>query len=541
MRNRLRWMGAAMLMLGCMPGLHAASSFPAHRGNSPWSFTSVAEPSSRFVVNDSDSMTIDVYLLRSEGPIVIDVKTRRYIGPTDASGYLLNVAGLRARGIVSDTATIAVPAYDVDETTPPNADCDLDGTVDILKSEVDELFLNGEKIGTLTGSNNRWLQNSFSVPIGKLKFPSQPGHTATNQFRLDIDVGNRNVMLSSGRVGCDRWAVTIDWIGIKYEASSPVVMVHGIRSSGEAFGYFKAGIEAELVMANDLSISLVEPIAPTPIPPGCPDIPYNRSITAHVDQLWRLIPAIAERFGSESLHFVAHSKGGLDTRGFLFRTKSSPIAIQVGTMGGHPVRQDFEGRSLITLDTPHAGSVLAQYGVEARQLTAEQAVRAGVTVAAAKFYEGGYYCDLTPERANAFVGSTSLPTRMQSASVASDADCNGDRAISDWTFCSSGQSESRGFAYRGAAANRLYQLIGDVASVKVTVTPRRFLPDAITVDETMTTSFQVNDAVVSQSSAWLYKKYPITGWHHQNVHSRDNAEAIATDAQAGGLVDWRTR
>jgi hypothetical protein len=47
---------------------------------------------------------------------VIDVTMRRYIGPTDANGYLLNLSRLRSRGIVGDTAQITLPAYDVDET-----------------------------------------------------------------------------------------------------------------------------------------------------------------------------------------------------------------------------------------------------------------------------------------------------------------------------------------------------------------------------------------------------------------------------------------
>jgi hypothetical protein len=482
-----------------------------------------------------------VYLLRSQGPIVIDIRTRRYIGPTDAHGYLLNIADLRARGVVGDTATITLPAYDVDETTPPNSDCDADGIVDTLTPEIDELFLNGEKIGTLTGSNNRWLQNSFRVPISKLRFPSQPGQTATNQFRLDIDVGNRDIVLSSGVIGCDRWAVTIDWIGVQYEVSSPVVMVHGIDSSGTTFGNFRAGLEAARVMANDLSIHLSDPVAPDPIPTGCPDIEYNRSIRANVAQLNMLVPRIAERFGSETLHFVAHSKGGLDLRGFLSGTRSSPLSIQVGTMGAQAVKQDFEGRSLVTLDTPHAGSVLAQYGVEARLLTTLQAWRADILAVAAKSYEGAYYCDLTPARAYAFIGSTSLPESVERASVASDADCNGDQRVSAETLCGSGQSESEGFSGGAATANRLYQLVGSISSVTITVTPRRFLPDEVTVTTTPTTSFQVNDAVVSQASAWLYRRYPITGWHHQNIHSRDNAEFIAADALAGGLVSWRRR
>ena len=44
---------------------YAANSFPPHQGDSPWSFSVIAEPSDTFVVNDRDSATIDRYLFRS--------------------------------------------------------------------------------------------------------------------------------------------------------------------------------------------------------------------------------------------------------------------------------------------------------------------------------------------------------------------------------------------------------------------------------------------------------------------------------------------
>ena len=540
---RFRFACLCALGIGLSAGhtAQAASSFPAHRGTSPWSFTSIAEPSSRFVVNDTDSSTIDVYLLRSQGPIVIDVKTRRYIGPTDAQGYLLNVAQLRARGIVGDTATITLPAYDVDETTPANTDCDFDGTVDQLKSEIDDLYLNGEKIGTLTGGNNRWLQNAFSIPISKVKFPGVPGQTATNRFVLDIDVGNKDAVLSSGAIGCDRWAVTIDWIGIQYEVSSPVVMVHGINSSGRTFGGFQSGLHAQFVMANDISINLTDPAAPDPIPAGCPDIDYNKSIKANIQQLRQLIPAIAEKYGSETLHFVAHSKGGLDTLGFLSSIVSDPLVVRVGMMGGQFVRRDMEGRSLVTLDTPHAGSVLAQLGVEARQITMAQALRTNLTAAAAKRFEGAYYCDLQPSRASDFVARTQLPAGVDAASIASDADCDGDQEIGIWATCPSGHGEADGFPGGALVANRLYKLIGTTSAVQITVTSIRFAPDQVRVLKEPTRSFQRNDTIVSQASAAFYKESGITGWHHVNVHSRENGETVATDAQAGQFPNWRRR
>jgi hypothetical protein len=294
-------------------------------------------------------------------------------------------------------------------------------------------------------------------------------------------------------------------------------------------------------MANDISISLIDPAAPDPVPPGCPDIDYNNSIKANVEQLRRLVPLIAEKFGSETLHFVAHSKGGLDTLGFLSSTGAHPLSVRVGTMGGQFVRRDIEGRSLVTLDTPHAGSVLAQFGVEARQLTAIQALRADLTAAAAKRFEGGYYCDLQPSRASDFMARTQLPAGVEASSIASDADCDGDQQISLWATCPSGQAESEGFPGGTLMANRLYKMIGTISIVKITIIPVRFAPDEIRVATEPTSAFQRNDTIVSQASAAFYKRSGITGWHHVNVHSRQNGETVAVDAQAGRLSNWRKR
>ena len=526
----------------CAVPVRASGTFPPHQGESPWSFTTVAEPSSRFVVNDTDSSTIDVYLLRSQGPIVIDVPIRRYLGPTDATGHLLNLAALHAHGVVGETATITVPAYDVDETTAPNTDCDSDGVVDTLVSEVDELYLNDQKIGTLTGRNNSWARNVFMIPTGLLRFPSQPGQTAVNRFRVEIDTGNRNVRLSSGSVGCDRWAVTIDWIGVKFDAISPVVLVHGIRSAGlEIFGDFRAGLESQHIWAIDDSVILPSQPSHGILPSGCGSSYYNDSIAFNLEQLRSQIPRIAEHFGSETLHFVAHSKGGLDTLGFLSSTLSRPIGVSVGMMGDRPVIQPLEGRSLVTLSTPYEGSVLAEYGVEARQLGWTDAIRVGREAFYAKFLEGDYYCDLTPDRARAFMASIVMPSTVHWASVAVDADCNGDHHVTDRVTCRSGQAETQGFSAGSSVADLLYRFVGTVSAVTIVVRPVPFGLDATTVHVTPTFEFLENDVLVTQASASRSARYPITGWHHTNVHSRENGLTIASDAQDEGLVSWRFR
>lgn len=525
--------GVVSLLLALSPAAAGAdASFPSHQGDSPWSFTVVAEPSDTFVVNDADSGTIDRYLFRPQGPIVIDVPIRRYVGATDSNGHLQNVGELVDRGVVSANATIQLPAFDVDENTFPVADCDGDDIDDQLQNEVNEVYLNDEKLGELRGDNNIWLAQSFTVPIGKLKFPSSPGATATNRFRIEVDVANEDVVLSSGAVGCVVWATAIDWIGVKFEAASPVIMVHGIRSSGAAFDNFDAGLE-NAHMVGDNSIVLTDVAAPDPIPAGCPDIPYNNSIDHNVDQLAEIFPVLAEQYGTDSLHLVTHSKGGLDSKGYLSRTLGSPASVTVGIMSGQAVKRDLEFNSLVTLNTPHRGSVLATYGVEARQLTTIQALRAGANVAAAKGLEGSYYCDLTPARASAFSDSVTLPNGLQTASVATDADIDGNGEIED--------EENDGFTFGWAVGNRLYQLVGGTADVTITVEEVDWLPDEITVEVTPTDTFQLNDLVVPVNSANEFSTYPIDDWHHLNVHAEENADEIANDAQAPGRIDWRLR
>jgi len=148
-------------------------------------------------------------------------------------------------------------------------------------------------------------------------------------------------------------------------------------------------------------------------------------------------------------------------------------------------------------------------------------------------FEGSYYCDLTTARATASVASSPLPTGVQTASVATDADADNDGEINS--------TEATDFPFGSIAADRLYQLTGSTSGVTITVTPRRFLPDRVTVIETPTAAFLDNDTIVTINSASPYPRYPIDDAHHLNVHSTDNAREIAQNAQAMGLVDWRAK
>jgi hypothetical protein len=130
-----------------------------------------------------------------EHPLIIDVLVDRAVGAVDGDGFLVDPTTLVARGIVPANVEVIMPAYDVDVNgTPP--------------PENDEVLLNGELLGSLTGDNNIWKLNSFSVPIGKIKFPVPPAPNSTpapaiNRIRINVDT------LSTGR-----WCTAIDWIAL---------------------------------------------------------------------------------------------------------------------------------------------------------------------------------------------------------------------------------------------------------------------------------------------------------------------------------------
>lgn len=515
--------------------------YPEHRGESRWGFNSVADPSDTYIVNDTDSNTIDRYMFRNYGEIVINLPNRRYVGPTDGNGYLQNVDTLISQGVVSDKTKIYLPAYDVDEGVFPVLDCDYDGIYDQLYDEVNEVYFNGKKLGKLTGGNREWTQQRYVIPTGELKFPSAPGGIANNEVRVKIDVANADVVLSSGKVGCVVWATSIDWVGIQFDAAAPVVLVHGMDSSGSSLENLKTTFESFNMLAdNSIYFDPSKQEKPAVMPVGCGSEPYNESIAFNVNHLKSEVPKILQKFGASSVNFVTHSKGGLDSLGFISQTQGdNAIKVNVGMMDGKPVLHKIKTNSLITLNTPHKGSVLSLYGVQARHVNWINAAASSDKrlLFGLKDQEGPWYCDLTPERASAFVSNAILPKGVHTASTATHADINHDGFISG--------DESVGFPYRALSANVSYNIVGAVSSVEIEVIPQPWYKfDKVVITPSTTyTEFMDNDLVVTEDSAGRYATYAnIKHLHHLNIHNATTAETIVKDAQSmTGLVNWRVK
>jgi pimeloyl-ACP methyl ester carboxylesterase len=277
-----------------------------------------------FVVDEGAGLDTDCRF-RSAGSLKFSVSVKRHVGEVSGNGTLVNPQALISSGVVSATATLIMPAYDVDFNAQPPAP---------YYPERDRIFFNGHPVGDLdsgaylTGDNNKWRVNSITIPIEYVRFAQKGqngGEPTPGENEIEILVDQANVPS-----GTDVWCTAIDWAAVKFDAFAPVVMIHGNGESGafwDAMHFTRPFQQAKIPYDNSISL-------PTTF------IANNaRTLAAEV-------PRVAREFGAKHVHLVTHSKGGLDSRAFM---KLLPTEGQLAVM------------SLTTLSTPHHGSVLADY------------------------------------------------------------------------------------------------------------------------------------------------------------------------------------
>lgn len=270
---------------------------------------------------------------RSGGPLVISLPVTRYLGPTTANGTLARAADLVQNGLIGPYATLKMAAWDVDyscSASPPT------------QCERDRVYFNGERVDRLhsennqylTGVNEQWASNSFKIPIEKIRFPAARGANgnapapALNEIRIEIDVANTTEV----------WCTAIDWVALEIQCMSPIILIHGNGSDGGFFQRqgFTTGLDNQFLLWDN-SIDL--------------NPPAERHSNAQ--RLDALLPPLVASFGVDSVHVVAHSKGGLDFRDYLQHYQPAHDA-------------QFAVLSFTTLSTPHEGSVLADISMAYR-------------------------------------------------------------------------------------------------------------------------------------------------------------------------------
>jgi pimeloyl-ACP methyl ester carboxylesterase len=271
---------------------------------------------------------------RSAGSLKFTVSVKRYVGEVGSNGTLVNPQALVSNGVVSATATLTMPAYDVDFNAQPSAP---------YYPERDRILFNGHPVGDLdagaylTGENNKWRVNNITIPIEYVHFAQKGprgGEPTPGENEIEILVDQANLPS-----GTDVWCTAIDWAAIKFKALAPVVMIHGNGESGAFWD----------------RLNFTRPFQQA-------GIPYDNSISMPIDfiadnaqKLASEVPRVARQFGAKHVHLVAHSKGGLDSRAFLkLLPAEGPLAVL----------------SLTTLSTPHHGSALADYVRDVRGASA---------------------------------------------------------------------------------------------------------------------------------------------------------------------------
>lgn len=388
---------------------------------------------------------------RSRGPLVFNIEITRHAGELNADGTLKNAAALVAAGLLSPTATLIQPAFDVDShATPPPP----------FQPERDRVSFNGQVIGFLDGEDNQWKLNSFEIPIEKVKFAARGAigsmpSPARNEVRIDIDTAN----------AAEVWCTSIDWSAQSFKAMSPIILIHGNNSDGGFFA--RQGFTGELQTQRllfDNSISLA-----------------TTTVAANGSQLDNLIPGIVKSFGVDSAHLVVHSKGGLDSREYLANFQP-----------GHDA--DFKILSYTSLSTPHNGSVGADLLV---QRAAALAVTTNIE------YEGfPRFTQTVAEQTGLDAGTPNLTTTFTAAfnaaniprlpggivfnTVAADADTNGngeiDRSPDEYAqlraespALTALDNTNFGHTKTRIAVNTVYQVLRTTAGVTLTYRTERTL------------------------------------------------------------------
>ncbi len=230
---------------------------------------------------------------RNGGPLNITLKVGRVAG---------DIAKLKAAGAIKATATLKMPAFDVD----------FFGGGGQFKPERDRITFNGNVVPGefLQGDNNVWRLNEFEIPIEWINFPSDPGRGGTvtpadNFIRIDIDTANSEEV----------WCVAIDWVELKIEIARPVVLAHGILSSGNTWsGQWVPGLgQLGIPNTNELNMGNLD------------------SIGNNAAKISNVVDASKQRWGVDKVVIVAHSKGGLDSRDYVENNDSVEQVVQLGT------------------------------------------------------------------------------------------------------------------------------------------------------------------------------------------------------------------
>lgn len=305
-----------------------AVSNAAHSGSSP--FSPPGKNDVTFIADTGSGLDTGCSY-RSGGILTIHFKVDRVIGVTAAADIL----ALERKGLISPTAMLQMPAYDVDYVS---------GSSQILP-ERDRVRVNGNIVSTefLNGINDTWVSNRFDIPTEWLNFPADPGKGGTvvpadNIITIEIDTLNT----------VDTWCTAIDWVAVTIQAVRPVVFVHGILSNGGVWD--QASPNASWVKSLQDQVTKLGVLNTNELNLGNLD-----TIGNNAKKIADVVTAVRARWGVDQVNLVTHSKGGIDSREYARSSNAVEQLIEIGTPNaGSPLADFIEGGAYLIFGTANA-------------------------------------------------------------------------------------------------------------------------------------------------------------------------------------------
>jgi pimeloyl-ACP methyl ester carboxylesterase len=301
----------------------------SHFGSSP--FDPPQANDATFVI-DQDGGLDTGCTFAGGGPLEFTIEVGRVVG---------DLARLKANGLISRNAVLRMPAYDVD----------FGANAPGINPERDRVLFNGHVVPTefLTGENGVWKLNAFNIPIDWVSFPSDPGAgnqptTTANVIQIHIDVANTS----------EYWCTEIDWAALSIEVARPVVMAHGIFSSGTIWSnvWVPRLNVLGLPSSNRLNMGSLDGIA---------------------DNAAKIAAEVAnakQRWGVDKVVLVGHSKGGIDARHFVENNDDAQQLIQLGTPNaGSRLADIAQGLLVVSTGLPNTVLINGLAGPAGVQLT----------------------------------------------------------------------------------------------------------------------------------------------------------------------------
>jgi hypothetical protein len=423
------------------------------------------------------------------GPMKIPLEIDRYVGPAFNSGTLKDPARLIENGVVGAKAELKLLTWNVDTVIPPDRRINFFGTgntlIDLgILPEVDEVRVNGEKVKRrgvgrfesdafhLEGATYVFNVNVFEVPIDLLRFPLLPApdgelDPVENEIEIRTDIANIGNFVSgpTGVTADNFWCPLVDWVSLEIKATSPIVLIPG---NDKGPGFFENGLGGDQGQLNRLGFPFDQVVRTRP-----------DSVRDNSRRLRHEMERVAKRFGVDSVHIVAHSKGGLDARDYLARfsrRRGQPKVLSYTSLGT-PHNGAF-GATLLS----HIKEVVETKGAELRSRIDPEADPVVETLVV-KFLDhlvNPGILDITERRIRMFSGQNlrRLPRRrIRYATFAGDADLDANGRLDP--------SERRGLdrfvdsSFPPDGLTAVYRILRNVPQVRVVKSGRTRRLDAV--------------------------------------------------------------